>query len=303
MHEHDWLAERFETDRPRLRAVAYRMLGSTHEAEDAVQEAWIRLSRSDTSRIENFGGWLTTIVARVSLNMLQSRKSRPEDLMDTEQTGGASDVHAPDDPEEEALVADSVGLALLVVLDQLSPAERLAFVLHDMFAVPFDEIAPIVDRSPAAARQLASRARRRVQHATPVAKTTPLGVYREGGAAARTGKTSLASAFLAASREGDFEALLEMLDPDIVLRSDPTAVRMGVEAELHGPDAVNRVFAGRTWAPVLADVDGREGLVWLVSGRPHVAFRLTVTDGRISAIDIKAELDEMEIDLAGQAVS
>ncbi|MFW6693965.1 sigma-70 family RNA polymerase sigma factor [Streptomyces sp. MAR4 CNX-425] len=300
MHEHDWLAERFETDRPRLRAVAYRMLGSTDEAEDAVQEAWIRLSRSDTSRVENLGGWLTTIVARVSLNMLQSRKSRPEDLVDTERAGQTRDEHAPDDPEEEALVADSVGLALLVVLDALSPAERLAFVLHDMFAVPFDEIAAIVDRSPAAARQLASRARRRVQHATPVAKTTPVGVYREGAAAAvRSGKTSLASAFLAASREGNFEALLELLDPDIVLRSDPAAVQMGVEAELRGPDAVNRVFAGRTWAPVLADVDGTEGLVWVVGGRPHVAFRLTVTDGRISAIDIKAELDEMDIALAG----
>ncbi|WP_407561150.1 sigma-70 family RNA polymerase sigma factor [Streptomyces sp. 184] len=300
MHEHDWLAARFETDRPRLRAVAYRMLGSTDEAEDAVQEAWIRLSRSDTSRVENLGGWLTTIVARVSLNMLQSRKSRPEDLVDTEGTGGTRDEHAPDDPEEEALVADSVGLALLVVLDALSPAERLAFVLHDMFAVPFDEIATIVDRSPAAARQLASRARRRVQHATPIAKTTPLGVYREGGAAAlRTGKTSLASAFLAASREGNFEALLEMLDPDIVLRSDPAAANMGVESELHGADAVNRVFAGRTWAPVLANVDGTEGLVWLVRGRPHVAFRLTVRDGRIARIDIKAELDEMEIALAG----
>ncbi|GAA2139650.1 sigma-70 family RNA polymerase sigma factor [Streptomyces synnematoformans] len=300
MHEHDWLAERFETDRPRLRAVAYRMLGSTEEAEDAVQEAWIRLSRSDTSQVENLGGWLTTIVARVSLNMLQSRKSRPEDLVDTERAGGTRDEHAPDDPEEEAVVSDSVGLALLVVLDELTPAERLAFVLHDMFAVPFDEIAAIVDRSPAAARQLASRARRRVQHATPVAKTTPVGVYREGSAAAaRTGRTSLASAFLAASREGNFEALLEMLAPDIVMRSDDAAVQMGVDKELHGPDAINRVFAGYTWSPVLAEVDGTEGLVWVVGGRPHVAFRLTVTDGRISAIDIKAELAEMDIALAG----
>ncbi len=206
MDEHDWLAERFEENRPHLRAVAYRVLGSASEADDAVQEAWLRFSRSGADEVENLGGWLTTIVARVSLNMLHSRMSRREEPMgapaiDQAHAGGA-------DPEHEAVLADSVGLALLVVLDTLTPAERLAFVLHDMFAVPFDEIAPIVARSPAAARQLASRARRRVQQADAVPEAE----------AAR--RKEIVGAFLAASRGGDFEALLAMLDPDIVLRAD-----------------------------------------------------------------------------------
>src|SRR6266436_3710909 len=213
MHEHDWLAERFEENRPHLRAVAYRMLGSSAEADDAVQEAWLRLSRSGTSGVENLGGWLTTVVARVCLNMLRSRTSRREEPLG---------VHVPEpilsredgiDPEHEALLADSVGLALLVVLETLAPAERLAFVLHDMFAVPFDEIAPIVGRSPAAARQLASRARRRVQGAS----TVP--------GADLTRQREVVDAFLAASRAGDFDAPLALLDPDVVLRADHAAVQ------------------------------------------------------------------------------
>src|SRR5687767_8976223 len=208
MDESDWLAERFETHRAHLRAVAYRMLGSLSEADDAVQDAWLRLSRADTSEVENLRAWLTTVVARVSLNMLRSRRTRRE---------AALDAHVPDpivsredaiDPEHEALLGDSVGLALLVVLDNLAPAERVAFVLHDVFAVPFDEIAPIVGRSPTAARQLASRARRRVQ-GTDMAREADLTRQRE-----------VVEAFLAASRGGDFEALLAVLDPDVVVRAD-----------------------------------------------------------------------------------
>ncbi|MFW6691040.1 sigma-70 family RNA polymerase sigma factor [Streptomyces sp. MAR4 CNX-425] len=310
MGEHDWLAERFETDRPRLRAVAYRMLGSVQEADDAVQEAWIRLSRSDTSEVENLSGWVTTIVARVSLNMLQSRKSRPEVLVDTAEPGEPHDEPSPDDPEEEAMIADSVGLALLVVLDTLTPAERLAFVLHDMFAVPFEEIAAIVDRSPAAARQLASRARRRVHRSTPSARRgESFGVYDDTPRSFPSGKSDLATAFLAASREGNFEALLAMLDPDIVLRTDAAAIRMSLEAELRGEnpitnvaeirgaDAVTRVFAGRTWNPAPALIDDEPALVWVQNGRPHVAFCFGAAHGRITAIDIKADLAGLRIEL------
>ncbi|MEO3764676.1 sigma-70 family RNA polymerase sigma factor [Streptomyces sp. B8F3] len=298
MSDQDWLAERFETDRPRLRALAYRMLGSGAEADDAVQESWIRLSRSRTDEVENLSGWLTTIVARVSLNMLQSRKSRPEDLVDTAEAGEPHGEAAPADPEEEAVRADSVGVALLVVLDTLTPAERLAFVLHDMFAVPFGEIATIVDRSPAATRQLASRARRRVQRSAPT-RTTAVGVYEGNASTFRTGKSDLATAFFAASRDGNFEALLAMLDPDIVLRSDATAVQMGVDAELRGADAVTRLFAGRAWAPVPALIEGLTGLVWAQGGRPHLAFRFTADDdSRITAIDVQAELADIDIALA-----
>jgi RNA polymerase sigma factor (sigma-70 family) len=211
----EWLAERFEEHRPHLRAVAYRMLGSLSEADEAVQEAWLRLSRSDPSGIENLGGWLTTVVARLCLNTLRARRSRREEPLDTRLPDPI--VSRPDgiDPEHEALLADSVGLALLVVLETLTPAERVAFVLHDVFGVPFDEIAAIVDRSPAAARQLASRARRRVQAATPVSDAD-LDHQRE-----------VVDAFFAAARDGDFEALVAVLDPDVVLRSDGGAARPG----------------------------------------------------------------------------
>src|ERR687895_2903746 len=215
MDEHEFLAQQFEDHRARLRAVAYRMLGSLTEADDAVQETWLRLSRSNADEVENLGGWLTTVVARVSLNILRSRRSRREDPLDLRMPEPMIDRADGTDPEHEALLADSVGLALLVVLETLNPAERLAFVLHDMFAVPFDEIAPIVDRSPAAARQLASRARRRVQGETTM-PDADLTLQRE-----------VVNAFLAASRGGDLEALMELLDPDVVLRADGGALRAG----------------------------------------------------------------------------
>jgi RNA polymerase sigma factor (sigma-70 family) len=276
MDEHDWLAERFTEHRPHLRAVAYRMLGSLSDADDAVQEAWLRLSRSDASGVENMAGWLTTIVARVSLNMLQSRKARREDPVGAsppEETGSGADG-----PEHEVVLADSVGLALLVVLDTLTPAERLAFVLHDMFAVPFEEIAPIVERSPATTRKLASRARVRVQGAD----TAPdIDLTRQ---------RQIVEAFLAASRNGDFDALLAALDPDVVLRSDQAVVRMGGgEAEVRGAAAVAGTFSGRAKAARLALVDGVAGAVWTYKGRPRVVFGFTITDGKISAVSLRAD--------------
>src|SRR6185312_6854517 len=273
MSEHDWLAERFEENRPHLRAVAYRMLGSSAEADDAVQETWLRLSRAGVGGVENLGGWLTTIVARVSLNMLRSRTLRREEPMDPPATG--QPVAPPPngtDPEHEAVLADSVGLALLVVLDTLTPAERLAFVLHDMFAVPFEEIAPIVERSPVATRQLASRARRRVQEA----RVQPGEISR---------RQEVVAAFLAASREGDFDALLTMLDPDIVLRADSAAAQMGADAEAIGARAVAGIFSGRAKALRPALIDGAPGAVWTHRGETRVVFAFTFTGGTITAIE------------------
>jgi len=279
MDEHDWLAERFEENRPHLRAVAYRVLGSPSEADDAVQEAWLRFSRSGTDQVENLGGWLITIVARVSLNMLQSRMSRREESMDPPAIDQAHE--AGTDPEHEAVLADSVGLALLVVLDTLTPAERLAFVLHDMFAVPFDEIAPIVERSPAAARQLASRARRRVQQSDAVPEA----------AAAR--RQEIVGAFLAASRGGDFEALLAMLDPDIVLRADAVAAQMGASGEVRGALAVAGTFSGRAAAARLALIDGVPGMMWAQGGQTRVVFDFTITGGKIVAIEMIADPERL----------
>jgi RNA polymerase sigma factor (sigma-70 family) len=273
MSEHDWLAERFEENRPHLRAVAYRMLGSSTEADDAVQETWLRLSRAGVGGVENLGGWLTTIVARVALNMLRSRTLRREEPMDPPATG--QPVAPPPngtDPEHEAVLADSVGLALLVVLDTLTPAERLAFVLHDMFAVPFEEIAPIVERSPVATRQLASRARRRVQEA----RVQPGEISR---------RREVVAAFLAASREGDFDALLTMLDPDIVLRADSAAAQMGADAEAIGARAVAGIFSGRAKALRPALIDGAPGAVWTHRGETRVVFAFTFTGGTITAIE------------------
>ena len=272
MDSRDWLAERFEENRPHLRAVAYRMLGSLSDADDAVQEAWLRLSRSDTSGVENMAGWLTTIVARVSLNMLQSRKARREEPVSASLPEEAASGAAG--PEHEVVLADSVGLALLVVLDTLTPAERLAFVLHDMFAVPFEEIAPIVERSPVATRKLASRARLRIQGAD-TAPDTDLSRRRE-----------IVGAFLAASRNGDLEALVAVLDPDVVLRADHTAVRMGAAAESRGAAAVAGFFSGRAQAAREALINGVAGAVWATNGRPRVVFSFTITGGKISAIDL-----------------
>jgi RNA polymerase sigma-70 factor (ECF subfamily) len=268
MDENNWLAERFEENRAHLRAVAYRMLGSLSEADDAVQEAWIRLSRADTSDVENLGGWLTTVVARVCLNLLRTRGSRREEFMGD---------HVPDpivvlddeiDPERQALLADSVGLALLVVLDTLTPAERLAFVLHDMFAVPFDEIAPVVGRSPEAARQLASRARRRVQGAATI-PDPDLARQRQ-----------IVDAFFAAARGGDFDALVAVLDPDVVLRSDTRTVRGA--AEVAG-GALMFADPARLVRPAL--VNGAAGVVITLDGRPVAVMGFTVVNGKIVAID------------------
>jgi RNA polymerase sigma factor (sigma-70 family) len=280
MDERDWLARRFEDHRGRLRAVAYRMLGSASEADDAVQEAWLRLSRSDADAVENLGGWLTTVVARVCLNMLEARRSRREEPVGGDLPDPVAHRGDDHDPEQQALAAEGVGLALLVVLDTLTPAERLAFVLHDLFAVPFEEIAPIVDRSPAAARQLASRARRRVQGAPP--PDADLARQR-----------AVVDAFLAASRQGDFEALLALLDPDVVLRADPAAVRTGAAAEVRGAAAVAGTFSGRAQTARPALVDGAPGAVWAPGGRPRVAFGFTVADGRILAIDLLADPERL----------
>jgi RNA polymerase sigma-70 factor (ECF subfamily) len=277
MEDHEWLADRFEANRTHLRAVAFRMLGSSSEAEDAVQEAWIRLSRSATTGVENLGGWMTTIVARICLDMLRSRKSRREESLDTPLADSAGVGGDGTDPEREALLADSIGLALLVVLKTLAPAERVAFVLHDMFDLPFDEIAPIVGRSPAAARQLASRARRRVQGAD----TAP--------DADRARQRHVVDAFLAASRGGDFEALLALLDPGVVLRSDDAAVLVGSSKEVRGAMAVAETFSGRARVAQLALVDGSVGAVWAPGGKPRVVFAFTISSGKIVGIDLLAD--------------
>jgi RNA polymerase sigma factor (sigma-70 family) len=292
MSSSDWLADRFEANRPHLRSVAYRMLGSAAEADDAVQEAWLRLARSDTDSIENLGGWLTTVVARVCLDMLRSRGSRREAPLDAVPLDAGAGREPALDPEQEALVADSVGAALLVVLDSLNPAERLAFVLHDMFAVPFDEIAEIVGHSPAGARQLASRARRRVQGASGEA----------GGDVAR--KREIVGAFLAASRLGDFEALVALLDPDVVLRADRSAVEMAaanaargapeLSEEVRGPQLVAGVFAGRAAAARVALVDGVPGAAWAPGGRPRAVFVFTIEDERVAGIEIVVDPDRLQ---------
>jgi RNA polymerase sigma-70 factor (ECF subfamily) len=274
----DFLASQFETHRARLRSVAYRMLGSASEADDAVQESWLRLSRSDTSEVTNLGGWLTTVTARVCLDMLRSRTSRREDPLDT--APSAHDREGGIDPEQEALLADSVGLALLVVLDTLRPAERLAFVLHDMFAVPFDEIAPIVGRSPDATKMLASRARRRVQDASGDAVPPDAGASR---------RREVVSAFLAASREGDFAALLSLLDPDVALRSDPAAAGMGSPAAVDGRDAVVGFFAGRARAARTMLVDGEPALVWAHAGEVKVVFGFRFSGDTIVGVDLIAD--------------
>jgi len=293
MAQQDRLAERFEEQRPRLRAVAYRMLGSLSEADDAVQDTWIRLSRTNADEVENLGGWLTTVVARVCLNMLRSRQSRREEPFGPHVPEPIIDPVAGVDPEHEALLADSVGLALLVVLEMLAPAERLAFVLHDMFAVPFDQIAPIVDRTPEAARQLASRARRRVQGNTTVGDADPEEQRR------------VVEAFLAAAREGDFDALVALLDPDIVLRADSGPGLPGATLEVRGAAEV----AGRalTYArlqllnrPVL--VNGMLGMIAYRDGQPFSVGAVTVRGGRIVEMDILADPERLaQLDLTAVA--
>src|ERR671936_1077007 len=288
MDEHDWLAERFQQHRPRLRAVAYRMLGSTSEADDAVQEAWIRLSRSNAGEIDNLEAWFVTVVGRGALNMLRSRKRRREEPLDAHLPDPIVDRADGIDPEHEALLADSVGLALLVVLETLTPAERLAYVLHDMFSVPFDEIGAILERSPDAARQLASRGRRRIRGVD----TTP---DADAGA-----QKEVVDAFLAAARDGDFESLVAVLDPDIVLREDTGT---GTLTEVRGAETVARRAAsfsklGLVARPVL--VNGGPGWISLLDGEPFAVAALTVRNGRIAGMDILRDSERLaRLDLTG----
>ncbi|MER5467783.1 RNA polymerase sigma factor SigJ [Streptomyces sp. NPDC002935] len=297
MDDRELLADRFEAHRGRLRAVAYRMLGSLSEADDAVQEAWLRLGRTDDpDEIRNLGGWLTTVVGRVCLDMLRSRTARREDPLEPSGTFVPDPVLSPldrIDPEQEVLLADSVGLALLVVLETLEPVERLAFVLHDMFAVPFDDIAPIVGRSPAATRQIASRARRRVKGAAPEPERDV------------TRQRKVLDAFLAASRGGDFEALVAVLDPDVVLRADAGPLVGGAAASklVRGAAAVARqalTFARFAASSRLVLVNGEVGVVALVDGRPLSVMGVTVADDRIVAMYILADPERLDrLDLAG----
>ena len=288
MDQQEWLARQFEDYRPHLRAVAYRMLGSFSEADDALQDAWLRLSRADTSKVENLRGWLTTIVARVALNTLRSRKTRREQPLDVRVPDPIIDPADGTDPEHEALLADSVGLALLVVLETLTPAERLAFVLHDMFAVPFEEIAPIVERSPEATRQLASRARRRVRGAAPVPD------------ADLSAQWEVVEAFLAAAREGDFDALVAVLDPDVVLRADggPT----GLSEHLQGAETV--ASQALLWSRVdlttrRALVNGAAGMVAFINGQPFSIAAVTIRNGKIVEIDFLTDPERIaQLDLA-----
>ncbi|HST14699.1 MAG TPA: sigma-70 family RNA polymerase sigma factor [Gaiellaceae bacterium] len=288
MNQQEWLAEQFEEQRPHLRAVAYRMLGSLSEAEDAVQDAWLRLSRSDRSDVENLRAWLTTVVARVALNMLRSRRTRSEQPLDMRVPDPIVDPADGTDPEHEALLADSVGLALLIVLETLTPAERLAFVLHDMFAVPFDEIAPIVERSPEATRQLASRARRRVRGADPVPDVDLHAQWE------------VVDAFIAAARGGDFDALIAVLDPEVVLRSDGGRIA-GLSQYVVGAQAV----AGQAmmWARVdltrrRALVNGAAGMVVYREGEPFSICAVTVKNGRLAELDFLADPERIaQVDL------
>jgi RNA polymerase sigma factor (sigma-70 family) len=290
MDENEWLAKRFDENRAHLRAVAQRMLGSANEADDAVQEAWLKLSRSDAREIENLGGWLTTVVARVCLDMLRSRRSRREDSL-----APVAEAPSGGNPEIDFGLADAIGPALVVVLDTLAPAERVAFVLHDMFDLPFEEIAPIIDRTPAATRQLASRARRRVRGVA--APETSAAQHRE-----------VVSAFLAASRDGDFERLLAVLSPDVVLRADEPAVRTAAANQHRGAPALDReargasrvatAFKGRARGALQAMIDGAPGAVWRAGGEVRSAFVFTIEGERITEIDLimdPARIAELDV--------
>jgi RNA polymerase sigma factor (sigma-70 family) len=269
------LAEQFQACRAHLRAVAHRMLGSTDEADDAVQEAWLRLQRTGSTGVDNLGGWLTTVVGRVCLDMLRRRGARREEPLELH----PADPAGGPEPEREAVLADSVGLALLVVLDTLTPPERVAFVLHDLFAVPFDDVAAVLDRSPAAARQLASRARRRVRSAAPDA----------AGPADAGRRREVVQAFLAAAREGDFAGLLAVLDPDVVLRADAAVPVLGGLERLSGDEAVARAFLGKAQAARAALLDGAPGAVFAADGRLRGALEFVVSGGRITAVDVVSD--------------
>ncbi|MCU1452297.1 MAG: polymerase subunit sigma-70 [Acidimicrobiales bacterium] len=282
MDERDGLSVQFEANRRRLRALAYRMLGSPQEADDVVQDAWLRVGRADAALVQNLGGWLTTIVARICLDRLRARRARPEEPTDVERHDARRGT-GPPGPEDEAVLAESVGAALLVVLDLLAPAERVAFVLHDVFAVPYDEIGVIVGRSPDAARQLASRARRRVQGGSSTGADVDLRRQRE-----------LVEAFLAAARGDDFDALLAALDPDVVFRSDAAAARMGSCPEAHGANAVASFIRGGARFARLALVDGVAGLAWVPGGAVRGAIQFTIVNDRIVQIDAIGEPERLE---------
>ena len=298
MADSDSLALEFEAHRGHLRGVAYRVLGSLSDADDAVQEAWLRLSRSDVSDVVNLRAWLTTVTSRVALNMLESRGARREDVRGEllEEAPGFVGGGAGFGPEDEALLGDEVSAALQVVLDELEPRERLAFVLHDLFAVPFDDIAPVVDGTSSSARQLASRARRRLRSASPGAVAASLTARAEQ-------QRAVVEAFFAAARSAEFAALLQILDPDVVMRADAVAARMGADESLTGADAVARWINGRAAGAVAATVGGEPGAAWAVHGKVRVAFGFTVgEDGRITAINLIGDPDVLtglEIELAG----
>jgi RNA polymerase sigma factor (sigma-70 family) len=282
MTDGDELTTAFEANRPRLRGIATRMLGSQAEADDVVQDTWLRLTRSDAGRIDNLGGWLTTVTSRLCLDRLRARRSRRETPATDEAPATVASAASTDDPEQQAMLADSVGAALLVVLDSLNPLERIAFVLHDVFGVPFDEVARVVERTPDAARQLASRARRRVQGARP-----------EGGIDL-VRQRSVVEAFLRAARDGDFDGLLRVLDPDVVLRPDAAAVSMGTLRETHGAAAVaGALAAGGARGARLATVDGVTGFVWAPAGDVRGVIRFTVVDDRIVAMDVTGDRELM----------
>ena len=283
MDQVDWLTEQFEANRPRLHAVAYRMLGSHAEAEDAVQEAWLRLNRADRAGVENLGGWLTTVTARVCLDSLRSRRSRREEpASERPLDASIGAAHEDDDPAHQAVMGDSVGSALLVVLDQLAPAERVAFVLHDVFGVPFDEIGDIVGRTPEAARQLASRARRRVRGTD----ASPVDPVRQ---------RQVVNAFLAAARSGDFEGLVALLDPDVVLRPDAAALRMGSLPVTRGATEVATALAGGARSARVALIDGMAGLVWAPGGRTRSVIGFTIVDGNIVEINVTGDPEQIEL--------
>lgn len=289
----DWLAERFEADRAHLHAVAWRLLGSASEADDAVQETWIRLNRADTSEVENLSGWLTTVVGRVCLDLLRKRQSQreePLEVQDASAIGGAS-------PEREAILAESVGIAMQAVLQNLAPAERVAFVLHDVFGIGFDEIAGIVERTPAATRKLASRGRQRVRGISDNARIEDDSRHR-----------TIVEAFFRASRDGDIAGLLAVLAPEVMLRVDATALRMGLrngwitQEEMRGAEAVAEQFSGNASAAQMALIDGRPGGVWAARGAPIVAFRFAIRDDKVAGIELVADperLGEAEIEILG----
>ena len=297
MGEQDWLAQRFEDNRPHLKKVAFRMLGSESEADDAVQEAWLRLTRSDTDVINNLAGWLTTVVARICLDILRSREARREESLDTAGPFQIADTGTAD-PERKAILADSIGPALLVVLDMLTPPERVAFVLHDMFGMPFEEVAPIIGRSPTASRQLASRARRRVRGSAGNAETASAGERVEASNGSNRTERRIVDAFLAAARDGDLEALLSLLDPECVLRADKSALAMGAPQQAKGRTSVANFFNGRAAGASRATIHGVAAAGWAPGGKLRVAFSFTFRDERIVDIELIADrkrLQELDI--------